>query len=149
MSSSATEQSKESIAVLIRSALHPDKVLLVLRPEDDPELPGIWGLPAVSLRPGESDDEALKRLAKTKLGCELADIRFRCAGSQQRPNYRLSMRLYEASLHTNPQLPTTSTEPVTLYRAWRWGRMGELSEGAQRGSLCSQLALQSYAADAA
>ncbi|MCS7169397.1 MAG: NUDIX domain-containing protein [Candidatus Kapabacteria bacterium] len=138
---------KESVALLIRSPLHPGKVLLVQRPIGDPELPGIWGLPAASLRHGESDHEALERLAQTKLGVQLSDVRFCCSGEQQRPSYLLRMRLYEALFHGNePQLSAHPPTPgITLYQAWRWGVLRDLWDSAAAGSLCSQLALHYYA----
>ena len=42
---------KRSISLVIES---PAGILLVLRPDDDESLPGVWGLPAASLREGES-----------------------------------------------------------------------------------------------
>src|SRR5690606_2237065 len=50
-------RTKRSVAVLIR---HPDdatQVLLVQRPDDDEDLPGVWGLPAATLRDGETRDD--------------------------------------------------------------------------------------------
>ncbi len=135
---------KESIAVLIRSASDPSRILLVRRPSTDPEFPGMWGLPAVTLRAGESDREALERLARQKLGSMLSALRLCCTGEQQRQHYRLRMRLYEARLcQAEPSLPAPGSVPdVTLYEAWRWGRLSELAVSAEAGSLCSLLALQ-------
>lgn len=135
---------KESIAVLIRSTSDPARILLVRRPRTDPELPGIWGLPAVTLRTGESDAEALERLARQKLGSTLCSIRLCRTGEQQRQHYRLRMRLYEAVLcQAEPTLPPPGSLPaVTLYEAWRWGSLSELSTSAAAGSLCSLLALE-------
>jgi ADP-ribose pyrophosphatase YjhB (NUDIX family) len=138
---------KESIAVVLRSPVAAGKILLVQRPEDDPELPGVWGLPAVSLRAGETDREALERLFRTKLGIEPTVARFCCEGEQQRPTYRLRMRLYEAVLPVPaPSLPPRSaSSDVTLYSTWRWGTLQELQPAADAGSLCAQLALRCYA----
>ncbi len=141
---------RTSIAVLCRHPAQPGKILLVQRPADDPELPGIWGLPAVSLRPGESDREALERLAATKLGTQLHGLRFCGEADQQRPGYHLRMRLYEAILLTPElHLPAPSSSPgVTLYSAWHWGSLEELRPGAAAGSLCCSLALRFADADA-
>ncbi len=138
---------KESVAVLIRSPSQPEKVLLVRRPDTDPELPGLWGLPAASLQPGEGDLDALERLAHSKLGITLHSIRLCCEGEQQRPQYRLRMRLYEALPNGEPVLPSPSSlAGITLYEAWRWGELSELRASASAGSLCSFLALQWHAA---
>jgi len=148
MVSDSAEVVKESLALLVRSATEPERVLLVQRPEDDPELPGLWGLPAISLHEAESDLQALERLAATKLGLRLREFRFLCAGHQQRPTYRLHMRLYEALLPEGeiPRLPERSGHGgMTLYQAWRWGSVDELRQSAAHGSLCSQLALDYHA----
>ena len=43
---------KRSVSLVIEG---PAGVLLVRRPDDDDSLPGLWGLPAASLREGESE----------------------------------------------------------------------------------------------
>ncbi len=137
----STAMLKESIAVVVYSPEEPEKVLLVQRPEEDAELPGIWGLPAVTLQPGESDEVALRRLVRQKLGTELLDFRFLCSGEQQRARYRLRMRLYGVLLAGTPRLPQDAPRTATYYRQWRWGELEELRAGALQGSLCCQLAL--------
>ena len=42
--------------------------LIVKRPDDDPDLPGVWGLPAVSVRDDESFELAIRRAGRQKLG---------------------------------------------------------------------------------
>ena len=54
---------KRSVALVIRRAPDDPRVLLVQRPPDDEDLPDTWGLPAGSLRPGESWTEAVARSA--------------------------------------------------------------------------------------
>ena len=46
---------KRSVSLVIEG---PAGLLLVRRPDDDESLPGAWGLPAASLRPGESERDA-------------------------------------------------------------------------------------------
>ena len=60
-------------------------MLAVLRP-DEPgeELPGVWGLPAVTLRTDESPEEGLGRLGREKLGIELPRLRRLAEGEQSR-----------------------------------------------------------------
>ena len=79
-------------------------VLAVLRP-DEPgeELPGVWGLPAVTLRAGESPEKGLRRLGREKLGAELTPLRPLAEGEQQREGYTLRMSLYEASISREPR----------------------------------------------
>ena len=70
--------------------------LLVRRPEDDPDLPGVWGLPAGSHAEGETDEALVRRIGREKLGVETADLGRLCEGHLERPGYRLEMRLHAA-----------------------------------------------------
>ena len=117
-------------------------MLLVRRSEDDPELPGAWGLPAASCRQDEAPQQAARRIGSQKLG---ADIELGCLiaeGEQKRPKYTLEMALYAATLKVDePVLPLAGEEKLTLYSQWRWGEPDDLIESANRGSLCSRLLL--------
>src|SRR5215467_10707250 len=62
---------KESVAVVIRNA---DGELLVTKRPDDPADPlsGLWGLPAVTRRDGETGRAAARRIGPVKLGVTLS-----------------------------------------------------------------------------
>src|SRR5690242_18490320 len=75
---------KHSIAVAIFSG---DKILSVRRPDHDDELPGVWGLPAGTLRAGESTNDLIQRIGRDKLGVKLAPVRQIISGKQMRPKY--------------------------------------------------------------
>ena len=121
------------------------KVLLVLRPDGDQDFPGMWGLPAGSLVPGETLEQAAERVGRQKLGAALVLGSALGSGRQERPEYTLEMWLFPAVLIGGlPALPhPLSGSGVTFYVDWRWGRPEELSGAASSGSLCSQLLLQS------
>ena len=139
-----------AIAVVISAPHDVNLVLSVLRPDDDKDLPGVWGLPATTVRKGEADPDAALRLGETKLGASLTLRNLLADGTQGRPDYRLYMRLYSASLaNPEPALPSSAEqEGVTYYADWRWALMSSLVEGAERGSLCCALALRSAGARA-
>ena len=61
----------------------PEGLLLVRRPDDDDDLPGVWGLPAASLAEGESEEDAVRRAGREKLGVEV-----RAAASRSEPTGR-------------------------------------------------------------
>src|SRR3990172_2554391 len=84
-----------------------DGLLLAVRRPDEPgeELPGAWGLPAVTLSDGESPEEGVRRLGREKLGTELTPLRPLAEGEQPREGYTLRMTVYEASLAGQPRLP--------------------------------------------
>lgn len=138
---------KESVAVVIRNPAQPEQVLTVLRPEDDDDLPNVWGLPAATLRPGEDWEHAVRRIGLEKLGVQVKVGDELQRGSVERRNYRLQMRLYEALIEKGtPYVPQPDTE-FTQYRRWKWGTGQDLQPAAQRGSLCCKLFLRNSSAD--
>jgi len=139
----ATKPRKHSVAVAIASPLEPGKLLLVLRPPDDDELPGVWGLPAGSLRSGETAQNTVLRVGSQKLGVTLHAPVLLAVGEQERPNYTLTMSVFRAMMSGNPTLPSRDGDrSLTYYAAWVWSDPAQLEEGAMRGSLCCQLYLQ-------
>ena len=134
-----------AIAVVITDPLEPDTLLVVQRPRDDDELPGVWGLPATTVHPGESEADAAVRLGRDKLGAALTLHELLTEGEQERAAYRLQMRLYAASLAPRePTLPAPGPQPdgATYYIDWRYGPRWALQRGADEGSLCCALALR-------
>jgi hypothetical protein len=111
--------------------MNEDQILAIFRPEDDDELPGIWGLPAGTCRGEETVEQVISRIGREKLGVTLVPVRNVALGTQDRPAYRLEMELWEASMHGTP-----------TYREWKWGSVDLLVPGADCGSLCCQLAIK-------
>lgn len=120
---------KHSVAVLI---FRGDQILLVRRPDDDDELPGIWGLPAGTCRGTERTEDVIRRIGRDKLGVTLSAARQLSSGTQERPAYRLEMELWEATMEG---IPTLSE--------WQWSGFDLLKPGAAKGSLCCTLAIKS------
>lgn len=120
---------KHSVAVVIRNS---DLVLSIRRPDDDDELPGIWGLPAGTYREGELVQDVIVRIGRDKLSVRLIPIRILISGDQERPRYHLEMELWEVAM-----------EGIPSYPEWRWARFDVLQPGADSGSLCCELALKS------
>jgi isopentenyldiphosphate isomerase len=119
------------------------RVLAVQRPEDDEDLPNAWGLPASSLRAGESWDDAIRRTGRDKLGVDLKPIRELNRGTLERASYTLDMRLYEAEVVRGTVTVPQVVVGVTQYQNWRWGTAEVLRPAAERGSLCCRLFLDS------
>ena len=116
----------------------PEGVLLVRRPDEDPDLPGVWGLPAVSLAPGESEEDGVRRAGRDKLGVELRPLRAIGADA--------TMTDWEAELAGGePSVPQPG--PHTQYAALRWGEPSELVPAARQGSLCSRVLLRARGLD--
>ncbi len=135
---------KHSVAIVIwdRGA---GRVLSVLRPNTpDDELPGLWGLPAVTLRSGEDPPVGAVRCGREKLGLEVAPIAVMGETEAERPSGRICLTLVEArALTWPPRLPERSPEiKTTLYDAWAWKYPEELRQTADAGSLCCRLLLE-------
>ena len=120
---------KHSVAVAI---FNGDSVLSVRRPDDDDELPGIWGVPAGTLRPGENTEDLVIRIGRDKLGVKLTPVRQINSGRQMRQHYLLEMELWEAAMEGNPS-----------HRQWRWASIDSLRPGSSAGSLCCELVVKS------
>ena len=128
---------KRSVSLVIEG---PEGLLLVKRPEDDESLPGVWGLPAASLRPGESEQDALRRAGREKLGVEVRPLRL--LGEE---TGRIAMRDWVAEIVSGtPSVPQPGAG--TQYEAWRWGAAAELEPAARAGSLCARVLLRDWTA---
>lgn len=119
---------KRSIAVAI---FNEGKILATYRPEDDDEFSGIWGLPAGTCRGPEGPEDVVRRIGREKLGVVLRPVRLLISGDQDRPDYKLEMGLWEASMDGEPTHPK-----------WMWAGLESLAPGAAKGSLCCTLALK-------
>jgi 8-oxo-dGTP diphosphatase len=116
----------------------PEGLLLVRRPDDDEDLPGAWGLPAATLAGGESEEDAVRRAGRDKLGVEVRALR--AVGVEG------FMTGWEAELVSGePAVPQPG--PHTQYSELRWGDPSELVPAARRGSLCSRVLLRARGLD--
>ncbi len=133
---------RRAVAAAVR---RDDGLVLAVRRPDEPgeELPGVWGLPATTLRPGESPEEGVRRVGREKLGVELTLLRTLAEGEQPRGGYTLRMTVYEASMAGEPRLPLRTPEAAsTLYDAIDWLPAASFREAADRGSLCCRLLVE-------
>ena len=116
----------------------PEGLLLVRRPDDDESLPGVWGLPAVSLAPGESEEDAVRRVGRDKLGVQVEPVK--PVGREG------TMTDWEARIRSGqPAVPQPG--PHTQYTELRWGELSVLVPAAQQGSLCCRALLRARGLD--
>ena len=135
---------KRSVAVVVRRAAGVTEFLVVRRPDDpaDP-LAGLWGLPAVTLRPGEDELAAVRRVGRDKLGAALTAGPRIGEKAADRGGYRLRLADYEAVLVAGEPTVPQPDDSVTQYTACRFtADPAVLAAAAARGSLCAQLFLQ-------
>ena len=136
---------QHAVSIAIRHRDDGDRVLGVLRP-DDPEdhLRSLWGLPATTLQPNESEADALHRLVQEKLGIALTTFSLCRQGFQERSGYALQMSLYQGDIGAQtPLLPqdTPGRGGTTYYTQWRWLLPNDLMDASVKGSLCVRLFL--------
>lgn len=128
---------KQSIALVIEGE---DGLLLVRRPVDDESLAGEWGLPAATLRPGEAEEEAVRRAGRDKLGVEVRPLRALGEAEDERPAYRIRMRDWAVEIAAGDPVVPQHGEG-TQYDGLRWGEAADLVPAARRGSLCARVLL--------
>ncbi len=116
----------------------PGGLLLVRRPDDDDDLPGAWGLPAASLGEGESEEDAVRRAARDKLGVDVRPLG--PVGSEG------AMTDWRAEIvNGEPAVPQDG--PNTQYAELRRGELRDLVPAARRGSLCCRALLRARGVD--
>jgi ADP-ribose pyrophosphatase YjhB (NUDIX family) len=133
---------KHSVAVVVHGPR--DGTFLLVRRPDDPadSLAGAWGLPAVTLAPGEGELNGVARAGLAKLGVTLRAGRRIGERHAIQNGTSLCLAEYEAVITAGtPQVPQ-GDPAVTQYTAWRYSAdPADLAEAASRGSLCAQVFL--------
>lgn len=130
-----------SIAALVKRA-EDECFLAVLRPPDDDRLPDVWGLPAITLQPGELPEEGLRRVGREKLGTELEPLRLIGTLCADRGDYVLVLMDIEAQYRGAAPNVTAAETGGTRYVAQRWTEnLDVLVPAARMGSLCCRIAL--------
>jgi hypothetical protein len=101
----AMKPARHSVAVVVRGA--DGTFLAVRRPEDpDDPLAGLWGLPAITLLPGEDEPTAVVRAGRAKLGVDLVAGRKLGEMTADRGSYLLRLSDYEATIASGtPAVP--------------------------------------------
>lgn len=134
---------KTSVAAVIRRPGDAAAFLAVRRPPDDDRLPDVWGLPAVSLRPGELPEVALRRLGIEKLGAHLRANRFVGIRAADRGDYLLILMDLEAVVLEGEPDVGRAESTATVYVDQQWTTDATLlAEAARRGSVCSRILLE-------
>ena len=133
---------KKAVAFVIYNE-DRSKFLVVQRPDDDEDLPNMWGLPAGSQKGGETWEDVVLRSGREKLGVELEVVELIGEDKLDRKEYILHMREYEAKIIKGVPEAPQNVEGVTQYKDCRWGTHEDIIEIAKRGSLCTRIYLSS------
>ena len=135
---------KESVAAVIRN--ETGQFLIVKRDPDDPtdKLAGVWGFPAATLKEGESEADALKRIGTSKLGVTLKPKQKIGDQEAERESFTLHLTDYEAEIIDGTPVVPQSDNSVSQYVEWKFTNdPSELVPATKLGSLCSRVFLNS------
>lgn len=133
---------KYVVAVVLTSNDKPGQFLIVKRPDDDPDLGGAWGLPAVTMVGDELPEQAASRVCQEKLACKATSDRFIGLMFQKRNNYDMFLMDIEMRVYGDmPDFTKASTEH-TAYVDQKWASDPlDLMPSAKHGSCCSSIFL--------
>lgn len=131
-----------AVAAVVRRSDDSQQFLAVKRPPSDDDLPNVWGLPAVTLEPGELPEQGVRRVGATKLDTEIEPVRFVGARAATRETHELILMDIEARLLGSTPSVLDAHPEGTKYVDQRWTKnLTVLREAARQGSLCSQVLL--------
>lgn len=132
---------KYSVAVILRN--DKGEYLAVKRPLDDADHKGHWGLPAVTLKDGETPDQAAVRVCEEKLDCSGEVKRFLGIMYQKRNKYDVFLMDIEMTLKGErlPDVSKSSTKTTKyIEQLWTMDPM-LMMPAAKDGSCCSSIFL--------
>lgn len=133
---------KFSVAVYIVNPDNKQEFLIVKRPPDDDMLPNVWGLPAVTIEQDELPEAAAKRVGKEKLNTNIESVSFIGIKRVDRGDYDFILMDIKAKLIGNQPSVKEATTGHTKYIDQKWtSDLQTLTEAASKGSLCSQIIL--------
>jgi 8-oxo-dGTP diphosphatase len=131
-----------SVAIVVKD--DAGRLLVVKRDDKDKDLPGVWGLPAATIRVGETPEQAAIRAARDKLGVTVRIGRF--TGEDTIEDRHL--REYEAEIiDGTPSVPQNDPS-VSQYADLQYADDPRiLLKAARKGSLCSRIYLRNAGID--
>jgi 8-oxo-dGTP pyrophosphatase MutT (NUDIX family) len=137
---------KRSVAIVIRD--RTSQLLVVKRADDDPSLPGVWGLPAASLRNSETPEDAVIRAGREKLGIDVRIVALIGVDHLAEGDRISQLAEYEVNIiRGTPAVPQLDRS-VSQYVQLRYtDDPSILIPAARQGSLCSRILLDSLGID--
>jgi 8-oxo-dGTP diphosphatase len=132
---------KRSVAIVIRDSA--GRFLVVRRAADDDSLPGVWGLPAASLRDGETTEQAAIRAGRDKLGVEVEITGSLGTDSLSGDDHTNELSEYEVHvLSGTPAVPQPDSSVSQYEELCYTDDLSILVPAARQGSLCSRILLR-------
>ncbi|MFM2424291.1 MAG: hypothetical protein RLZZ70_682 [Candidatus Parcubacteria bacterium] len=135
---------KFAVAVALYNVDKPEQVLVVKRPDHDPNLPGVWGLPAVVIKNGELPENAVRRLGIEKLATTIKPVSYIGIKYADRGSYELILMDIQADLAGVEPSVIDAPTMDTKYVDQQWTTDYTIfKDAAAKGSLCSRIFLES------
>lgn len=134
---------KYVVAVILKRPNDSTHFLEVKRPDEDKDLANSWGLPAVTLDPGELPEDGARRVCRDKLVCSAKPVRFLGVMMQKRNSYDIVLMDIEMVLteDTKPDVHASNTTH-TKYVSQHWtDNYDNMLASASHGSCCSSILL--------
>lgn len=135
---------KFAVSFILYRNKEQKEFMAVMRPDEDKEIGGMWGLPATGFDPKkESPDKAVVRAAKEKLGVEVELMkRLPMVMIQQRKGYDLLLIDYICRLRSGEPDVSKAKTKGTKYVGQLWTDDPKiLQKIAESGSICTQVFL--------
>lgn len=135
-----------AVALVVRGP--SGEFLAIRRADDDASLPGVWGLPAVSVREGESLEEAAIRVGRQKLGVEVRIVQKIGTGQVERKSYVLELTDFEVEIASGEPTVPQADRSVSQYVEQQYTHdLTLLLPAARGGSVCSRVLLEASGMD--
>jgi ADP-ribose pyrophosphatase YjhB (NUDIX family) len=132
---------KHSVAIVIRDS--ENRFLVVKRAANDDSLPGVWGLPAASLRDDETSELAAIRAGRDKLGVNVKVVGFLGTDWLSDDDHANELSEYEVQvLSGTPSVPQHDSSVSQYERLCYTDDPSVLVPAARQGSLCSRILLR-------
>ena len=132
-----------AVAAVLKKTAAGDEVLVVKRPDEDPDLGGYWGFPATPLKPGELPEAAVVRACREKLHCKATPVRLLGIMLQRHADFDMYFMDIEVVLAAGeePDVHAAVTQG-TAYVGQKWSiDPNDLIASAKAGSCCSSIFL--------
>ncbi len=131
------------VAAVVLKDASGKQFLAVKRPDDDPDLRGSWGLPAVTLQTGELPEDGARRVCREKLGCDATPERFLGIMFQKRNSYDIFLMDIEMTIKQGSEADVNKARSDhTVYTAQQWTADPlTLKPAADHGSCCASIFL--------
>ena len=134
---------KFSVAAVIKNPSNLEEILAVKRDPNDESFPGVWALPAVTLKAGELPEDAVRRIGNEKLATKIKPVSTIGIRSADRGDYESILMDVEAKLVGKEPSVKDAVTQGSKYVGQKWTSDYTIFiEAAKKGGLCDRIYLE-------